>query len=103
MALAPPQTMLVWALSGDLWFGRRELLSIFLGKTTDLPSAAGTFGTLRLAGNTLAVPGELPTPGRQLGALEQVSYFWSYYRNEKMAKNKVIFSRALYTFIRSLL
>ena len=21
-----PQTMLVWALSGDLWFGRRELL-----------------------------------------------------------------------------
>jgi len=26
MALTPPQTMLVWALSGDLWFGRRELL-----------------------------------------------------------------------------
>jgi len=29
MALTPPQTMLVWALSGDLWFGRRELLKIF--------------------------------------------------------------------------
>ena len=26
MALALSQTMLVWALSGDLWFGRRELL-----------------------------------------------------------------------------
>ena len=26
MALTPPQTMLVWVLSGDLWFGRRELL-----------------------------------------------------------------------------
>jgi len=26
MELTPPQTMLVWALSGDLWFGRRELL-----------------------------------------------------------------------------
>ena len=28
MALTPPQTMLVWALSGDLWFGRRELLLV---------------------------------------------------------------------------
>ena len=35
--------------------------------------------------------------------LEQVSYFWSYFRNEKMAKHKVFFGRALYTFIRSLL
>ena len=26
MALTPPQTMLVWAQSGDLWFGPRELL-----------------------------------------------------------------------------
>jgi len=25
-ALPPLQTMLVWALTGDLWFGRRELL-----------------------------------------------------------------------------
>ena len=30
MALTPPQTMLVWALSGDLWFGRRELLILWL-------------------------------------------------------------------------
>ena len=30
MALTPPQTMLVWALSGDLWFGRRELLQVIL-------------------------------------------------------------------------
>jgi len=30
MELTPPQTMLVWALSGDLWFGRRELLTSML-------------------------------------------------------------------------
>ena len=34
MALTPPQTMLVWALSGDLWFGRRELLQPVLNLGT---------------------------------------------------------------------